>query len=130
MEFFTSMDGWFWGNIIIGGLFGSTTDAVSGAVNKYSPDQYFVTLTPEGNERGVLDLSQEVQKYVVLNYDELKLAVASNAPSENEEFQGLAELLEIADDDSSARQSLANMIAESTDPVDAARRVWRQFGSE
>lgn len=42
----TTMDGWFWGNIVIGGFFGSTTDGASGAINEYSPDQYFVTLTP------------------------------------------------------------------------------------
>ena len=42
----TTMDGWFWGNIVIGGFFGSTTDGASGAINEYSPDQYFVTLSP------------------------------------------------------------------------------------
>lgn len=43
----TSMDGWFWGNIVFGGLLGSTTDGVSGAIHEFSPDQYFVTLTPD-----------------------------------------------------------------------------------
>jgi len=47
MELTTHLDSWFWGNIIIGGLLGSTTDGVSGAVNEYSPTQYLVTLTPE-----------------------------------------------------------------------------------
>ena len=40
------MNPWFFGNIVIGGLLGSTTDGVSGAINEFSPDQYFVTLSP------------------------------------------------------------------------------------
>ena len=43
----TGLNPWFWGNFIIGGLPGSTTDAASGAINEFSPDQYFITLTPE-----------------------------------------------------------------------------------
>ena len=41
----TTFDGWFIGNLITG-LFGSTTDAATGAINEFSPDQYFVTLIP------------------------------------------------------------------------------------
>lgn len=37
----------FWGNILFGGLLGSTTDSVSGASTQYEPSQYFVTLIPE-----------------------------------------------------------------------------------
>lgn len=36
----------FWGNIIIGGFFGSTTDSMSGAMYEYSPSQFLVTLIP------------------------------------------------------------------------------------
>lgn len=43
----TGLNPWFWGNFILGGLPGSTTDAASGAINEFSPDQYFITLTPE-----------------------------------------------------------------------------------
>lgn len=42
----TTMNGWFLGNIITGGLLGSTTDGVSGAMIEFSPDEYFVTLSP------------------------------------------------------------------------------------
>ena len=37
---------WFLGNILTGGLIGTTTDTVSGAIVQYQPDQYQVTLTP------------------------------------------------------------------------------------
>lgn len=43
----TTTNPWFFGNIVLGGLVGSTTDGVSGAIHEYSPDQYFVTLTPD-----------------------------------------------------------------------------------
>ena len=34
----------FWGNIIIGGVLGSTTDGVSGAVYEYKPNTFYVNL--------------------------------------------------------------------------------------
>ena len=44
----TTLEPWFWGNIILGGFFGSSTDAGTGAMNKYAPDTYVVTLVPSG----------------------------------------------------------------------------------
>ena|SRR5213594_3841211 len=39
----TSLDPWFWGNIVIGGVLGSVTDAVTEAMHEYAPGQYLVT---------------------------------------------------------------------------------------
>ena len=36
----TSIDGFFWGNIVLGGFIGSTTDAITGGMHEYSPNQY------------------------------------------------------------------------------------------
>lgn len=36
----------FWGNILIGGVLGSSTDSASGAMNKYSPATFQIDLTP------------------------------------------------------------------------------------
>jgi hypothetical protein len=47
MKLSTTLDGWFWGNIVFGGFFGSTTDSMSGAVHEYAPSQFFVTINPE-----------------------------------------------------------------------------------
>lgn len=44
----TSMEPWFWGNIILGGLIGSLTDFATGAANRYEPNSYFTTLSPVG----------------------------------------------------------------------------------
>jgi hypothetical protein len=47
MKLTTTTNGAFWGNILFGGLPGSTTDAMSGAIYEYAPSQLFVTLNPE-----------------------------------------------------------------------------------
>ncbi|GHV59798.1 hypothetical protein FACS1894103_3940 [Campylobacterota bacterium] len=42
----STINPWFWGNIILGGLVGSTTDAATGSMNEFSPNNYFVELSP------------------------------------------------------------------------------------
>jgi hypothetical protein len=65
---------WFWGNIVIGGFFGSTTDAASGAMNEYSPGQYLVTLQPNGSSPSPVERStnlteqQKVRDFIIAGY--------------------------------------------------------------
>ncbi len=47
MKLTTTTNGAFWGNILFGGLPGSTTDTMSGAIYEYAPSQLFVTLNPD-----------------------------------------------------------------------------------
>lgn len=62
----TSLDPWFWGNIVIGGLIGSTTDGISGAVYQYSPNQYFVSMHPiNGFEK---PQKAKAREYIVSGY--------------------------------------------------------------
>jgi hypothetical protein len=42
----TKTNPWIFGNILIGGLLGCSTDVVSGALYQYAPDRYMVTLQP------------------------------------------------------------------------------------
>jgi hypothetical protein len=42
----TEVEPIFWGNIILGGFFGSTTDAGTGAMYKYAPATYQLALVP------------------------------------------------------------------------------------
>lgn len=42
----TKLDPWFWGNIVIGGLVGSTTDSVTGSTHLIDPDTIFVQMEP------------------------------------------------------------------------------------
>ena len=44
MPMATTMNMTFLGNIVTGGVFGTTTDSATGAINKYEPGQYMVTL--------------------------------------------------------------------------------------
>lgn len=34
----------FWGNILLGGVIGSTTDSISGATTEYAPNSFYVNL--------------------------------------------------------------------------------------
>jgi hypothetical protein len=41
-----TVNGWFFGNIILGGLLGSSIDSSTGAINKYDKDAYFAEMQP------------------------------------------------------------------------------------
>lgn len=64
---------YFWGNIITGGLLGSTTDAVSGGMWEYVPDQYYIHLT-KGGKTNQKEL--EVKQFVMKNFPHLKREVS------------------------------------------------------
>lgn len=76
MELETRLNGWFWGNLVIGGLFGSTTDSATGSMYEYSPSQYMVTLEPTTVRTeiekgpGATD-RQKVKDFVVISYRQL-----------------------------------------------------------
>jgi hypothetical protein len=46
----TAFEPVFWGNIIFGGVFGSTTDNSTGAMYKYAPATFNVELKPEAKK--------------------------------------------------------------------------------
>jgi hypothetical protein len=73
MQLTTTIDGWFWGNIAFGGLFGSTTDHATGAMYRYSPSQYLVTLQ-RAHSNPVNNLqsgANKVRQFVLLTYHPL-----------------------------------------------------------
>ena len=75
MRLDTRMNGWFWGNIVIGGLFGSSTDGVSGAVYAYSPSQYLVSLEKTGGNglggRVFNSRTEKAREFIVVSYDNI-----------------------------------------------------------
>lgn len=73
----TKMDGWFWGNILIGGLLGSTTDGVSGAANEYAPDQYYVSLIPDSTFDISMTRAGKIKEMVMAFGDEIRLELVS-----------------------------------------------------
>jgi RNase P/RNase MRP subunit p29 len=99
MQLESGMDPWFWGNIVLGGVIGSTTDGISGAVHKYSPNQYFVTLQPEGTNRvdGPTTKSQKdkAKEFIVANYERLAEEIKNG---EGDNLAALNSLLNIPTD--------------------------------
>lgn len=98
MELTTTLDPWFWGNIVLGGLIGSTTDGLSGAVHQYSPSQYFVSLQPEGVmiESSTLKSQREKAKeFIVSHYENL---VSDLSKGSGENVSALMLLLNIGKD--------------------------------
>lgn len=71
----TGVSGWFFGNILIGGLLGSTTDAASGAMHQYAPNQYLVTLEAEGGNSVTNEATKsqidKVREFILLSYNPL-----------------------------------------------------------
>jgi len=45
-----TVNGWFFGNIIIGGLLGSSIDSSTGAINRYDSDNLFLEMVKVGEE--------------------------------------------------------------------------------
>jgi hypothetical protein len=99
MELTTTLDPWFWGNIVLGGFIGSTTDGINGSVNQYSPSQYFVTLTPEGASRmenSTLNSPRDkAREFIVGHYKNLMANVSQGG---GEDFSALMGLLNIEKD--------------------------------
>lgn len=71
----STLNGWFFGNILTGGLLGSTTDGLSGAAFKYAQNSYMVTLPPENNtqvsDATTLNTKQKIINFIVAGYSPL-----------------------------------------------------------
>lgn len=122
----TKTDPWFFGNILIGGLFGSTTDLASGAIYEYSPDQYFVTLPPDQNG-GMLNSQQAVERFIVVTYNELRSAAAKPQPASDRTFANLLEALEISPSNTDRVDEVARALLEYPNPVDGANAITSRF---
>jgi hypothetical protein len=81
MQLSTRLNSWFWGNIVIGGVIGSTTDGLSGAVHEYTPDQYFITLPPNENTHIDQTTKQKMQakEFIVLAYRNIMVDVSKGS---------------------------------------------------
>ena len=66
----TTVDPWFFGNVIFGGLIGSTTDAITGSIHKYAPNQYYVTMVKKtGYATNTYSSKKaEVKEFIVMGY--------------------------------------------------------------
>lgn len=63
IEMTTGIEGAFFANILIGGFFGSTTDGASGAMYRFDPNSYYITLERlEDNKISSISSKTEKQK--------------------------------------------------------------------
>ncbi len=125
MQLTTTMDSWFWGNILLGGLIGSTTDGLSGAVHEYSPSQYFVTLSPVGvntMESSTLTTQRDKAKeFIVRHYASL---IADISKGGGDDFSGLMPLLNIGEEQQADAVSKLRALSKVyTDAPEFADRV-------
>lgn len=99
----TKITMWFWGNIISGGLYGSATDAISGAMWEYSPDKHFVTLPPfkvSAGEMAQWDSENKVGIFLLYSHEQLIVDLARGG---GESLTSLCTLLDL----NTARQKTA-----------------------
>lgn len=96
----TKLDGWFWGNIVLGGLIGSTTDGISGSIHEYSPNQYFVTMVADSSN-SVNEIHSEkskIKQFIIVSYKQI---ISDLAKGEGEYLDSLVSILKIEEPDRS-----------------------------
>jgi hypothetical protein len=93
----TKTTGWFWGNILIGGLLGSSIDSMTGSMLEYDPDKFHVTMLPEKASTGEmarLEYQQKVRKYLLLSYEHV---ISDLAKGSGEHLSSLCVLLGVTE---------------------------------
>lgn len=108
MNLTTRLTGLFWGNIVFGGLLGSTTDSLSGAAYEYTQNQFFVTLNPDVatpiEHAMARPQRDKALVFIVLRYQSLMANISEGA---GEDWSALMGLLHIGHgDESDARKKI------------------------
>lgn len=92
-----TLEGIFWGNIIIGGTLGSITDFASGAAYAYAPATYQVDLKADGVSMDQFNRQVSARKFAMLFIDEISRDLAAGS---GDHLSALSRL--IAPEDSAA----------------------------
>jgi hypothetical protein len=79
----------FWGNILLGGLPGSTTDMITGAAFEYSPNVYFVHLHENNQSQGDFDAEYRLRYFAMMNHSHIALDINGDG----EYLNALADLM-------------------------------------
>ncbi|WP_298448829.1 PEGA domain-containing protein [uncultured Marinobacter sp.] len=104
----TTTNPWFFGNIVIGGLLGSTTDGVSGAIHEFSPDQYFVTLKPDTPTGISTSKPRQIKEIIIAFSGEFRHQLASGG---GEKVDTIMHLLGIDDSQEDTTIRALNQLA-------------------
>ena len=121
-----------WGNILVGGFFGTTTDSISGAIYEYVPNQYLVTLNPlqaslleQGTRHSARD---QVRLLLIRRYDGL---LSDLSRGHGEDLGAAFALLRVtADGDAEARRTLSLFARRYPDAAVFATQVAERYLAE
>lgn len=108
----TTTNPWFFGNIVLGGLVGSTTDGVSGAIHEFSPDQYFVTLKPDTPTGISTSRPRKIKEIVIAFSGKLRHQLAIGG---GEEADAIVRLLGIENSEKGTTIRTLNQLALAND---------------
>ena len=94
----TKIHGFFWGNIVLGGFIGSTTDGITGGMHEYSPNQYYITLSKYNNVSTTIFGSDKakVKEFIVVSYSSLKVDLSRG---KGDHLDSLLAMLGVKDSD-------------------------------
>ena len=101
----------FFGNIISGGLYGSTTDLISGAAHEYRPGYFFVLLKPSDGSSP--SKAGQIKMYVVQNYGNLAKELntkSSGATSKIKTGPALEGLFSVLNTPEGERETIKNQL--------------------
>lgn len=73
----TQITGAFWGNILIGGTTGSTTDMGTGAAYEYAPSNFYVDLVSASRMPLSQRKSTEIKQFAMIHFDAISRDVAN-----------------------------------------------------
>lgn len=122
----TTLNSWFLGNILLGGFFGTTTDAASGSLHEYSPNQYFAHLVPIAAPFGLQgSRSADIKRLVLAFGPDLRLELASSG---GEHVDQLMAALGVSQGDrAQAFVAIRNVAAATPDDYDLAVKLVSVF---
>lgn len=123
----TTINGVFFGNIIFGGLLGSTTDSVTGAIIEYSPSFYQATLTPVSAIDTPQQRENDARAYIVANY--VKIIEAFKNRTMNDPYiSALYSLLRIPSEKQwETRDKILELSEKEKDIAEFAKAVAKQY---
>jgi hypothetical protein len=117
MKLATETNGTFWGNIVIGGLIGSSIDLMSGAVYQYSQSQFFVSLPPDPNRMDTVALQVEREKAKDFLVRRFTYLVADLSKGEGEDLSATMKVLRVSSgQEGDAKKKLKALSDVYTDP--------------
>jgi len=115
----STVNGWFFGNLIFGGLFGMSTDSSTGALYAYSQDMYNFSLTPMDSSN--LPPSSEVKTFVITNY---KSIIEELNTKPDQYLKGLFTLMKVKpEQEADYTQKIKTLADENKDIVGFAAKV-------